>query len=113
MSSRLAGAVVRRGDWILGPVDLELAWSDRVALLGPNGSGKSTLLSALLGQTPLDSGTRWLGPSVVVGELGQERLRFSPTGDTLLRGFLAASPLTAAEARAPRQVRARGRTRPP
>lgn len=98
--ARLAGAVVRRGDWILGPVDLELAWSDRVALLGPNGSGKTTLLSVLLGRTPLDSGTRWLGPSVVVGELGQERLRFSPAGETLLRGFLAAAPLTAAEARA-------------
>ncbi|HXY44566.1 MAG TPA: ATP-binding cassette domain-containing protein, partial [Acidimicrobiales bacterium] len=74
---RLTGAVVRRGSWQLGPVDLELAWADRLALLGPNGSGKTTLLSALLGRVPLDAGERWLGPSVVVGELGQERKRFS------------------------------------
>ncbi|MGA8679883.1 MAG: ATP-binding cassette domain-containing protein, partial [Acidimicrobiales bacterium] len=63
---RLHEAVVRRGSWQLGPVDLELAWADRLALLGPNGSGKTTLLSALLGRVPLDAGERWLGPSVVV-----------------------------------------------
>src|SRR4029079_8130190 len=46
---RLAGAELRRGSFHLGPLDLELAWGERVALLGPNGSGKTTLVEALLG----------------------------------------------------------------
>jgi ATPase subunit of ABC transporter with duplicated ATPase domains len=96
---RLRQAIVRRGSWQLGPVDLELAWADRLALLGPNGSGKTTLLSALLGRTPLDAGERWLGPSVVVGELGQERMRFSAGDATLLEAFLKAAPLGTGQAR--------------
>lgn len=96
---RLRGAVVRRGSFELGPVDLELGWADRLALLGPNGSGKTTLLSALLGRLPLASGERWLGPSVVVGELGQERRRFSEEGGTLLDAFLGATQLRTSEAR--------------
>ena len=40
----LRGAVVRRGDFTLGPVDLQIDWADRVAITGANGSGKSTLL---------------------------------------------------------------------
>ncbi|HEX4218458.1 MAG TPA: ABC-F family ATP-binding cassette domain-containing protein [Acidimicrobiales bacterium] len=70
---RLAGAVIDRGTFTLGPVDLEIGWAERVALVGPNGSGKSTLVEALLGRLPLREGTQWLGPSVVVGELGQDR----------------------------------------
>ena len=61
----------RAGTFALGPVDLEIGWAERVAILGPNGSGKSTLLGALLGRLPLDAGERWLGPGVVVGELDQ------------------------------------------
>jgi ATPase subunit of ABC transporter with duplicated ATPase domains len=97
---RLSEAVVRRGSFELGPVDLELSWADRLALLGPNGSGKTTLLWALLGRLPLESGERWLGPSVVVGELGQERKRFSAVGVTLLEAFLETTRLTTSEARA-------------
>ncbi len=96
---RLEGAVVRRGSWQLGPVDLEVGWSDRLAIVGPNGSGKTTLLGALLGRLPLDEGDRWLGPSVVVGELGQERHRFSGGKGSLLDAFLGAAPVPSAEAR--------------
>jgi len=96
---RLSEAVVRRGSFQLGPIDLELGWADRLALLGPNGSGKTTLLSALLGRLELDSGERWLGPSVVVGELGQERRRFSKEGVALLDAFLVATQLPTSEAR--------------
>jgi ATPase subunit of ABC transporter with duplicated ATPase domains len=40
---------------------------------GPNGGGKSTLIGALLGRVPLDAGVSRLGPSIVVGEVEQER----------------------------------------
>lgn len=69
----LAGAVVRREGFTLGPVTLTVGRGDRVALLGDNGSGKSTLLSALLGDLPLDEGRRSLGARVTVGVLDQER----------------------------------------
>jgi ATPase subunit of ABC transporter with duplicated ATPase domains len=46
---------------------------DRIVVTGPNGGGKSTLLGALLGRLPLVEGAQRLGPSVVVGEIGQER----------------------------------------
>jgi ATPase subunit of ABC transporter with duplicated ATPase domains len=70
---RLEDAVVERGPFRLGPLDLELRWQDRLAIVGPNGSGKTTLLQALLGRTPLASGTRHWGSRVVVGELDQSR----------------------------------------
>ena len=54
--ARLEGAVVERGDFRLGPVDLEIGWAERVAILGANGSGKTTLLAALLGDLPLAAG---------------------------------------------------------
>ncbi|MEM8621239.1 MAG: ABC-F family ATP-binding cassette domain-containing protein [Actinomycetota bacterium] len=70
------GLVVRRGrpgDFTLGPIDLEINWGDRIALIGANGSGKTTLIDALLGRVQPDAGTVRLGPGVVVGEIGQRR----------------------------------------
>jgi len=75
--ARLDGAVVEVGHFRLGPIDLEVAWQDRLAILGANGSGKTTLLRALLGEVPLASGQRWLGPGVQVGLLDQQRGLFS------------------------------------
>ncbi|MFI7098902.1 ABC-F family ATP-binding cassette domain-containing protein [Streptomyces sp. NPDC050161] len=69
----LRGAETQRGGFRFGPVDLQIDWSDRVAITGPNGSGKSTLLAALLGRLPLDAGQASLGPGVVVGEVDQAR----------------------------------------
>ncbi|QLQ38061.1 ABC-F family ATP-binding cassette domain-containing protein [Micromonospora robiginosa] len=87
----LRGAVVRRGAFTLGPVDLQVDWADRVAITGANGSGKSTLLAALLGRLPLDEGHAALGPGVVVGEVDQARGLF--LGDQpLLDAFAAAVP---------------------
>jgi ATPase subunit of ABC transporter with duplicated ATPase domains len=87
----LSGAVVERGDFVLGPVDLQVDWADRIAITGANGSGKSTLLGALLGRLPLSAGTAWLGPGVVVGEVDQARGLF--LGDApLLTAFGAAVP---------------------
>ena len=95
----LSHAVVRRGAWQLGPVDIEISFGERVAILGPNGSGKSTLLGALLGQVPLDAGHLALGPSVAVGELGQQRARYAADAQPLLEQFLATTGLSVPEAR--------------
>jgi ATPase subunit of ABC transporter with duplicated ATPase domains len=95
----LRGAVVRRGEFTLGPVDLQIDWADRVAITGANGSGKSTLLGALLGRIPLTEGHASLGSGVLVGEVDQARALF--LGDQpLLEAFAAAAPeLVPAEVR--------------
>jgi ATPase subunit of ABC transporter with duplicated ATPase domains len=87
----LRDAVVRRGDFTLGPVTLQIDWADRVAITGANGSGKSTLLGALLGRLTLESGDSRLGPGVVVGEVDQARGLFLG-GEPLARAFGAAVP---------------------
>ncbi|WP_406105897.1 ABC-F family ATP-binding cassette domain-containing protein [Micromonospora globbae] len=95
----LRDAVVRRGSFTLGPVNLQIDWADRVAVTGANGSGKSTLLAALLGRLPLDAGHATLGPGVVVGEVDQARGLF--LGDApLIDAFRAAVPdMSPADAR--------------
>jgi ATPase subunit of ABC transporter with duplicated ATPase domains len=87
----LRGAVVRRGGFTLGPVDLQVDWGDRLAITGANGAGKSTLLGALLGRVQVDEGTAALGPSVRIGEIDQARGRFLGT-EQLLDAFSAEVP---------------------
>ncbi len=87
----MRGAVVRRGGFTLGPVDLQIDWTDRVAITGANGSGKTTLLAALLGRIPLDEGHVALGPGVVVGEVDQARDLFLGS-EPLISAFGAATP---------------------
>ena len=94
---RLEGAVVERGSFQLGPLDLELGWADRLAILGPNGSGKTTLLEAILGRIPLAAGTRWTGPGVVLGEVAQQRSELSH--GKLLSIFTPAARLSEEDAR--------------
>jgi ATPase subunit of ABC transporter with duplicated ATPase domains len=99
--AQLDGAVVEldapeRGDrFVLGPVTLEVGWGDRIAIVGPNGSGKTTLLRALLGRVALGAGRRRLGPSVVVGEIGQARDDLSGHA-SLLDAFMARAGVAAA-----------------
>ncbi|MEO6886786.1 MAG: ABC-F family ATP-binding cassette domain-containing protein [Jatrophihabitantaceae bacterium] len=71
------GAIVRRGGFTLGPVDLQIDWADRVAITGPNGAGKTTLLALLLGRLIPDSGSAALGPGVLVGEIDQARAQLT------------------------------------
>ncbi|MGW3350944.1 ABC-F family ATP-binding cassette domain-containing protein [Nonomuraea rubra] len=94
----LRGAVLRRGGFCLGPVDLQIDWAERIAITGANGSGKTTLLGALLGRFPLDEGAAALGPGVVVGEVDQARALFE--GDEpLLEAFGALIDLPPADVR--------------
>ncbi len=46
---------------VLGPMDLEVAQGQRVALTGPNGSGKSTLLRCIAGTVAPSSGSITVG----------------------------------------------------
>jgi ATPase subunit of ABC transporter with duplicated ATPase domains len=92
------GAVVERGSFRLGPVDLDLLVGDRIALVGANGSGKSTLISLLLGRVRPDAGSAALGSSVVVGEIEQARSEL--LGDeSLVDAFTAATGLQIGDAR--------------
>jgi ATPase subunit of ABC transporter with duplicated ATPase domains len=94
--AELAGAVVEAGSFRLGPVDLELSFADRVAIVGANGSGKTTLLRALAGELPLSRGSRRVGAATVFGELNQARDLF--TG-VLLDDVTRLSALPPTEAR--------------
>ncbi|HXH36852.1 MAG TPA: ABC-F family ATP-binding cassette domain-containing protein [Plantibacter sp.] len=71
--STLSQAVVRQGDFQLGPVSLQVNGGDRIGITGPNGAGKSTLLATLLGRRTPDEGTASLGSSVRIGEIDQAR----------------------------------------
>jgi ATPase subunit of ABC transporter with duplicated ATPase domains len=96
--ARLDGATVRRGSFVLGPLDLEIRWQDRLAVLGPNGGGKSTLLGAVLGELELGSGRRYVGPGVVFGLLDQRRSRLADD-QPVLSSFMADTTLVQEEAR--------------
>ncbi len=95
---RLEQAVVARGTFRLGPLDLVVRWRERVAIVGPNGSGKTTLIAALLGHLPLQEGRRYVGPGVVIGDLDQRRGQFEDDAG-LLASFAAATGLTPQAAR--------------
>lgn len=69
----LRDAVVRQGDFTLGPVNLQLNGGERIGITGPNGAGKSTLLRLLLGGIQPDSGSAAMGASVAIGEIDQAR----------------------------------------
>ena len=96
--AELSGPSSSAGTFRLGPLDLELRFGERLAVVGPNGSGKSTLIDALLGRLPLARGSRQIGPSVVFGELDQARTTFDGTG-SLLDRFVAACELAPVDAR--------------
>ena len=66
------GAVLTRGAFSLGPLDLEIRDGDRVLLAGPNGSGKSTVIAALAGRLEPAHGSVHRVDGAVA-EVGQER----------------------------------------
>ncbi|WP_370500154.1 ABC-F family ATP-binding cassette domain-containing protein [Mycolicibacterium sp. jd] len=73
----LDNAVVRQGDFVLGPVSLQVDAGERIGITGPNGAGKSTLLRLLLGRLLPDEGRASMGASVEIGEIDQARAYFT------------------------------------
>ena len=73
-------AVVRQGEFVLGPVSLQIDAGERIGITGPNGAGKSTLLRLLLGRRQPDEGRASLGANVAIGEIDQARAEFSGPG---------------------------------
>ncbi len=94
--AELGGAVVEVGSFTLGPMDLALHYSDRLAVVGANGAGKTTLIRALTGELQLARGVRRVGPAVVFGELTQARDLFS---GVLLDDFTELSGLPPTDSR--------------
>ncbi|GAA1798162.1 ABC-F family ATP-binding cassette domain-containing protein [Leucobacter iarius] len=66
-------AVVRQGEFVLGPVSVQVDAGERIGITGPNGAGKSTLLRLLLGERTPDAGSASLGSSVAIGQIDQTR----------------------------------------
>ena len=96
--ARLSDAVVERGNFRLGPVDLLIEYGERIALVGHNGAGKTTLISLILGRIEPDAGLADLGSGVRVGEI--EQVRRQLIGDaTLGRTFSDATGLDLGDAR--------------
>ena len=58
---RLSNLSIRFGDLRIGPIDAVAPRGALTAIVGPTGSGKSSVLSAILGLTPLETGTVELG----------------------------------------------------
>ena len=94
----LEGAVLERGSFRLGPIDVHVGWGERISIVGANGSGKTTLLDGLLGRLPLTAGTRRVAPSIVFGEIGQARALFPPA-EPLLGSLCEAAGILEGEAR--------------
>lgn len=86
----LSDATVRRGDFVLGPVTVQIDSGDRVLVSGSNGSGKSTLLGLLLGTHLPDEGRAVIGAGVEPGRVDQARAEFGGP-DTLLDTFCTAA----------------------
>ncbi|KHO25657.1 ABC-F family ATP-binding cassette domain-containing protein [Mycolicibacterium setense] len=81
----LDNAVVRQGDFVLGPVSLQVNAGERIGITGPNGAGKSTLLRLLLGRQHPDEGRASLGANVAIGEIDQARADFTGAGQLVDR----------------------------
>ncbi|MBR0559646.1 ABC-F family ATP-binding cassette domain-containing protein [Neokomagataea anthophila] len=70
-------------------LDLRLMRGDRLGLVGANGAGKTTLIRLLTGRVSPQEGTVWIGPSISMVTLDQQREALDPKmtlADTLTGG---------------------------
>ncbi len=97
----LADVSAGRGDApVFNGVSLEVRAGEVVALLGANGAGKSTLLQAIMGETPILSGSIYLGGRDLAGSGPRVRARigigYCPPGRRVFPGMSVADNLDVA-----------------
>lgn len=74
---------------IVKNLDLKILRGDRLGLVGANGAGKTTLIRLLTGRMPPQEGSVYIGPSVAMVTLDQQRESLDPAkslSDTLTGG---------------------------
>jgi ATP-binding cassette subfamily F protein 3 len=79
-------------DPVLLDVDVAVYRGERVGMVGPNGAGKSVLGKAMAGLLEPAAGSRWVGPSIRIGYLGQEP-QPAPAGAIPIGLVRAAAPM--------------------
>ncbi len=71
--------IAQRGDFTLGPVNLDLGADSYLILLGPSGAGKTLLLETCMGLIPSKSGNVWLnGKDVTRSRPEQRHISYLP-----------------------------------
>ncbi len=73
---RVKQLTAKRGNFTLGPIDLDLGSSSYLTILGPSGSGKSLFLESCMGLIVPDSGQVWLNGQDVT-KIAPERRQIS------------------------------------
>jgi ATPase subunit of ABC transporter with duplicated ATPase domains len=75
-----------RGDFILGPISLDIPYTRRVCIVGPNGVGKTTILKTITKTIPAISGVVSIDSGVNFGNFMQEHESL-PKEKTALKFF--------------------------
>ncbi|MFH1956405.1 MAG: ribosomal protection-like ABC-F family protein [Patescibacteria group bacterium] len=94
---RLESAEAKQDNFHLGPINIEIDYGNRIAILGPNGGGKSTFLQILIGMRQPDSGFIHHGSRVKIGYLPQENI--FEQKHSVLKHFLEQADISETNAR--------------
>jgi len=94
---QLKGVGLTRNCFRLGPLDWEVNYGNRIAIIGPNGQGKTTLLQILTQECKKYNGLVQIGSKVKIGYLPQE-IDFKPNED-ILSYLLRTAKLSQSDAR--------------
>ncbi len=70
---RAEGLKAQRGDFSLGPIDLDLGKETYLTLLGPSGAGKTLFLETCMGLIPSSNGSVWLNGQDVTSSRPEQR----------------------------------------
>lgn len=85
----LKNVSIRRGNKIIGPINLKIQSKDKIVILGKNGAGKTSVIKTLLGEIASESGDVRTGSKVLIGYLPQES---EITEKTILQNIKDLSP---------------------